>query len=161
MASVVPGLRRFAPFPLPYHGLSYAKAKARPAVAGLLLDQMKKSVENLTHYLREAAIGRYFVASWQIKDTLVVYWRYLGRLLHYMRPRCSCFRSDSGVFQTPWTFRRQKTTEVHHGSRKNTRHILQLALQTKPCELQPKDSRSLQRSTRLFVYRSLCLLCAT
>ena len=50
-------------FPLPYHGLSYAKAKARPAVAGLLLDQMKKSVENLTHYLREAAIGRYFVAS--------------------------------------------------------------------------------------------------
>ena len=78
MASVVPGLRRFAVvlplplgqdyvaslrFPLPYHGLSYAKAKARPAVAGLLLDQMKKSVENLRHYLREAVIGRYFVAS--------------------------------------------------------------------------------------------------
>ena len=44
---------------------------------------------------------------------------------------------------------------------KNARQILQLALQTKPCELQTKDSRSLQRSTTLFVYRSLCLLCAS
>ena len=121
---------------------------------GLNMDQMKKSVENLTHYLREAAIGRYFVASWQIKDTLAVYCticdrgvlvfaqiqvfsRHLGRFDGKKRPRCIT------------------------GSGKNARHILQLALQTKPCELQPKDSRSLQRSTRLFVYHSICLLCAT
>ena len=115
---------------------------------------MKKSVENLTYYLREATIGRYFVASWQIKDTLAVYCticdrgvlvfaqiqvfsRHLGRFDGKKRPRCI---TEAG---------------------KNTRQIFQIALHTKPCELQPKESRSPQRSTRLFVYRSICLLCAT